>query len=212
MGPVEEYAVKILVAAVFGALLGAERESRDKSAGLRTITLIAMGAAIFTIVSIQIPGPHDTSRIAAQIVAGIGFLGAGAIIRSNGHVFGLTTASTIWLAAALGMGVGAGEYTMAAIGLGIGLVVLRTLPLVEGRITRHREFRRYAIVCENTPERVEHFAGLIQAAGLRAQARSQQKRADGRIVCFYGTFGRPADHEQLTRQLLADSDVIELTF
>src|SRR5262245_23718621 len=100
---------RLLLAAALGALIGAEREFHHKSAGLRTNTLIALGSALFTIMSIDIgTGADDNSRIASQIVTGIGFLGGGAILRTRGMIVGLTTAATIWVNAAIGIAAGRG--------------------------------------------------------------------------------------------------------
>lgn len=102
-----ENLIKLGMAVLVGGIVGAEREYRDKAAGFRTIILITVGSAMFTIFSMSMdPG---FTRIAANIVTGIGFLGAGAIVREHGRVGGLTTAATIWLAAALGMGIAGGE-------------------------------------------------------------------------------------------------------
>lgn len=112
----------ILAAAFCGALVGVEREIKEKPAGVRTLALVSIGSAAFTMMSIAIAGSTaDPGRIAAQIVTGIGFLGAGAILRSPLGVVGMTTAATIWVAAAIGMVIGAGY---AAAGLGLSLLVL----------------------------------------------------------------------------------------
>jgi len=92
---------RLLLAALIGGLLGAERELRRKSAGFRTNILIALGSAVFTIVSMTLSPKADPTRIAAQIVTGIGFLGAGTILRNRDGVHGLTTAATVWVNAAL---------------------------------------------------------------------------------------------------------------
>jgi putative Mg2+ transporter-C (MgtC) family protein len=109
-----------LAAGLFGALVGVEREIKEKPAGVRTLSLVSIGAAIFTMVSAIVAGERsDPGRIAAQVVSGIGFLGAGAILRSPLGVVGMTTAATIWVAAAIGMVVGAGH-----VGAGLGLSTL----------------------------------------------------------------------------------------
>jgi putative Mg2+ transporter-C (MgtC) family protein len=100
--------IKLLVAFFLGSLLGFEREFHHKFAGLRTIILICVGACLFTIFSYRLAGDKDPTRIAAAVVTGVGFIGAGVIIHEGGEVRGLTTASTIWLAAALGIGAGGG--------------------------------------------------------------------------------------------------------
>ncbi len=125
-----EMAVRLLLAGLFGAMLGYEREKAEKPAGLRTMALVSIGAALFTIVSIIGFGSADPARVAAQIVTGIGFLGAGTIIRSGDSdtVRGLTTAASIWLTAAVGMAVGSGLYIISAVSTVVALVVLRLLP------------------------------------------------------------------------------------
>ena len=120
--------------------IGVERELRRKPAGLRTNILIALGSALFTILSVQIAHAGGTpDRIAAQIVTGIGFLGAGAILRSGKDVRGMTTAATIWVNAAIGMAAGAGEYVTAGVATLVTLIVLVILPPVEAYFERRIE-------------------------------------------------------------------------
>ncbi|MHC4720948.1 MAG: MgtC/SapB family protein [Planctomycetota bacterium] len=107
--------LSVLLAVVLGAAIGLEREASGKAAGLRTNVLICLGAAVFTIISRQMGRGGDASmtRIAAQIVTGVGFIGAGAIIRDRAGIYGLTTAATIWLVASIGMACGAGLHILA---------------------------------------------------------------------------------------------------
>jgi putative Mg2+ transporter-C (MgtC) family protein len=129
--------LRLVLAAALGAAIGIERELRRKPAGLRTNILIAVGAALFTIVSIELASNGGTpDRVAAQIVTGIGFLGAGAIMRSGRNVHGMTTAATIWVNAAIGMAAGAGAYAMAAIGTLVTVGVLTLLPPIEAYFER----------------------------------------------------------------------------
>jgi putative Mg2+ transporter-C (MgtC) family protein len=128
---------RLVTAALLGAALGFEREIRQKDAGLRTNILIAVGAALFTLMSIEISGPSgDPGRIAAQIVTGIGFLGAGAIIRTDSGIQGLTTAATVWVNAAVGVAAGGGQYHLAFIATGITLAALLVLHPIERTIAR----------------------------------------------------------------------------
>jgi putative Mg2+ transporter-C (MgtC) family protein len=128
---------RLVTATLLGAVLGVEREMRHKAAGLRTNLLIALGAALFTVMSIELSGPRgDPARIAAQIVTGIGFLGAGAIMRTGSGVQGLTTAATVWVNAAIGVAAGGGSYHLAFIATGITLVTLVVLPPLERLIAR----------------------------------------------------------------------------
>jgi putative Mg2+ transporter-C (MgtC) family protein len=132
-----DFMLRLLLAAGLGAAIGMEREYRQKPAGLRTNILIALGSALFTAMSIEIGGVGTTpDRIASQIVTGIGFVGGGAILRSGQTVHGMTTASTIWVNAAVGMAVGAGHYAIAAEATAITLVVLALLPPIEGYFER----------------------------------------------------------------------------
>jgi putative Mg2+ transporter-C (MgtC) family protein len=130
-----ELAARLLAAALLGAVVGVEREWRGHDAGLRTNILVAVGSCLFTLLSIfgfpdVGPTPNvgrDPARIAAQIVSGIGFLGAGAVFRDGDRVRGMTTAATIWLVAAIGMAAGAGSYFLAVITTVVALVVLSAL-------------------------------------------------------------------------------------
>jgi putative Mg2+ transporter-C (MgtC) family protein len=116
-----DLAARMLIAAVLGAAIGLEREIHEHPAGMRTHLLVALGSAIFTELSIYgfagtTTAPIDPSRVAAQIVSGIGFLGAGAILKYGTSIRGLTTAASLWTAAAIGMAAGAGEWLIAAVG------------------------------------------------------------------------------------------------
>jgi putative Mg2+ transporter-C (MgtC) family protein len=136
--PPVELIVRLCLAAGLGAAIGVERELRQKAAGLRTNMLIALGSAVFTIVSLELAHVGGTpDRIAAQIVTGIGFLGAGSILRSGRSVHGMTTAATIWVNAAIGMATGAGLYMISILGTIITLVVLVLLPWVERHLDRY---------------------------------------------------------------------------
>lgn len=123
-----EALLRLALAAGSGAVLGLEREERDKPAGVRTFSIVALGSALFTLISIVAFGEGNAgSRIPAQIVTGVGFLGAGTILVQRGNVIGLTTAAGIWAAAAVGMGFGLGLYLLSAGGIVILLVVLRVV-------------------------------------------------------------------------------------
>jgi putative Mg2+ transporter-C (MgtC) family protein len=136
LGLQADLALRMLVAAVLGAAIGLEREIHEHPAGMRTHLLVSLGSAIFTVLSIygfEFPsGPSgavatDTSRVAAQIVSGIGFLGAGAILKYGTSIRGLTTAASLWTTAAIGMAAGAGEWLIA--GVGTFIVVFSLWPL-----------------------------------------------------------------------------------
>jgi putative Mg2+ transporter-C (MgtC) family protein len=120
--------LRLVLAAGFGALIGWEREARDKPAGVRTFSIVALGSALFSLVGVLTFGINDAgARIPAQVVTGIGFIGAGTILHHRGNVVGLTTAAGIWGAAAVGMGFGFGLYILSAGSTVIMLALLRII-------------------------------------------------------------------------------------
>ena len=140
-----EDTISILVAAILGAMIGIEREFNGKPAGLRTNMLISIGAAVFTILSIRIGsagGDGEPTRISAQIVSGIGFLGAGAIIQDRAGVVGLTTAASIWLVSSIGVACGSKQYILAVETTAMALVALLMLHPATRFLHRNFEKRR----------------------------------------------------------------------
>jgi putative Mg2+ transporter-C (MgtC) family protein len=174
-----ELVLRLALAAVLGAAIGLERELREREAGLRTHLLVSLGSALFTVVSAY--GFHsflssgqavvraDPSRIAAQIVTGIGFLGAGAIIRQGLSVRGLTTAATLWVVAAIGLAAGAGYYSAAVVTT--VLVIVSLWPL---RILAHRVFERFR------PER-ERLLVDLEPGGSAGQVLDAVEGAGARV-------------------------------
>jgi len=141
---------RLALAAVCSGLIGYERESARKAAGLRTFTLVGVGAAVFSIVSIiGFEGP-DQSRIAAQIVTGVGFLGAGAIFRDGAFVSGLTTAAGLWVVASIGMAAGSGSYELAVIGTAVTLAALYGLRAIDAAVYRRKVKTRGRLEVEIT--------------------------------------------------------------
>ncbi len=133
---------RLLLAAALGAAIGAEREFRQKAAGLRTNILITIGSALFTMLSVDLAGERgDPSRVASQIVTGIGFLAGGAILKTGANVSGLTTAATIWVNAAIGVAAGAGRYALALAATVATLVVLTLLAPLDRYIDTLEEGR-----------------------------------------------------------------------
>ncbi len=128
------YLGQLLLSALLGALIGIERETVNKAAGMRTCAMVTMGATLFTIISTSgiIGAGVDPSRIASQIITGIGFLGAGLIIFHKEKITGLTTAAALWVAAAIGMAVGSELYWIACFVTALSLVILHFLPQIDG--------------------------------------------------------------------------------
>lgn len=166
-----ELAVRLLVAAALGAVIGAEREFHGHPAGMRTHLLVCVGSAAFTVLSIHAfsafttPDQFDPSRVAAQIVTGIGFLGAGAIIKDGPSIRGLTTAASLWVTAAIGMGAGAGQYVVAAVAAAIVVFSLWPLNRIAERL--HRADKTVIEI----RVALEHLDALGEISGILAAKR-----------------------------------------
>jgi putative Mg2+ transporter-C (MgtC) family protein len=142
----------IVLAVVLGAAIGVEREFSGKAAGLRTNILICLGAAAFTIISKRMAGEADSlTRIAAQVVTGVGFLGAGAIIQDRGGVHGLTTAATIWFVASIGVACGAALYELALIMTLLAVFVLIGLRQIQKTLSHYVERHKPKDVSDEQP-------------------------------------------------------------
>jgi putative Mg2+ transporter-C (MgtC) family protein len=161
--------IKLLFAAIAGAVIGFERELHDKPAGFRTMILIAVGAALFTILSIHMVGDSDVAdrtRIAAQIVTGVGFLGAGAILHARGGVVGLTTAATIWAVASVGMAFGSGQYLLGILATVLVTAVLFGLSSAIESLEYRRTTAQFEIRLPHSQEDVEAIRKTIHNSGL----------------------------------------------
>jgi putative Mg2+ transporter-C (MgtC) family protein len=193
-----ESLLRLALAAALGGLIGLERELREREAGLRTHLLVALGSALFTIVGAY--GFHDflntgasvvradPTRIAAQIVTGIGFLGAGAIIRQGISVRGLTTAATLWVVAAVGLAAGAGYYSVAVITTALVLVALYPLRIMAHRVLiqfRPEDGRLLVALPAGEPpgrvvDEIERLGALISS--LEVTQEGERRRLELNIV------------------------------
>jgi uncharacterized membrane protein YhiD involved in acid resistance len=177
-----DYIPKALLAIVCGGLIGVEREIKQKPAGFRTNILICIGSALFMWLSVHLVADltglrGDPGRIAAQVVAGVGFLGAGTILHSRGHITGLTSAAMIWVVSAIGMAIGAGQAAVAMFTTGIILLVQVGLGFVEGRLFGRCRLRDCEIAFDDdrglTRKEIEKTiratgqGQLLEATGLR---------------------------------------------
>lgn len=155
-----ELTIRLLLAALLGGLIGIERETLNKSAGFRTHILVCIGSCLIMIVSISIYMQYHTTvnadpgRIAAQVVNGIGFLGAGAIIRSGSNVRGLTTAATLWVVAGLGLAVGAGVYVPAIMTTILVFVSLVYFSKVEEKVSNRKRLYTILLTLEDSPGQI----------------------------------------------------------
>jgi putative Mg2+ transporter-C (MgtC) family protein len=204
---------KLLVSLLVGGIIGFEREARAKTAGLRTITLITVGATLFTMLSFKFTPTGDASRTAANIVIGIGFLGAGAIILSDGRVTGLTTAASIWVAAALGMAAGLGEFGLVAVSTGLVIVVLWLLAHFDRLIdVVGREVRTYVITFSGRDGKTEQIEQRIAASRLKIVHRRRKKLDSDRLHAEWEVSGPLAQHAKFVDAMLEDSEILELRY
>jgi putative Mg2+ transporter-C (MgtC) family protein len=198
---------KILLSALLGGAVGAERERTGKWAGLRTHMLIAVGSALLTDVSISVGaeyGPDrgwDPGRIAAQIVSGLGFIGAGTIIQSRGAVHGLTTAAGLWVAGAIGLAVGAGYWTEAVVTTVALLVILAALRPVARRLSGGRAQSVALHLTE--PARLPDLMAILDEEGIRAEHvdLSEGRGEDGTRPVLIHFDGTAEDHRRLVARL-----------
>ena len=137
---------QLLLALLIGAIIGTEREYRSKSAGLRTMIMVSLASCLFTMLSLRI-GVENPARLAANILTGLGFLGAGVIFKDDNRISGITTATTIWMVAALGMAVGAGYFFLSLLGTVLVLIVLIFLVYIQDKIDEFHQARNYRILC-----------------------------------------------------------------
>lgn len=171
----------VLVATLAGALVGAERERKEKPAGLRPMMLVSLGSCVFTILSFVL-SPNEGSRIAAQVVTGVGFLGAGAILHDRGGVRGVTTAATVWTMAAIGMVIGAG-YAVAGLALSVfTLVLLLAVVEIETRYLGPCSISEAALVFDAAGGKAHvKVEEILDQYHIEPSARSHMTQEDGSI-------------------------------
>src|SRR5919108_1125080 len=178
------FALRLLMAAVLGALVGLEREIHDHPAGMRTHLLVSLGSAGFTVLSIAaFPAPGaDPARIAAQIVSGVGFLGAGAILKEGATIRGLTTAASLWAVAAVGMAAGAGAWVVAVTITAIAIVSLWPLRLVADRVIgRDPHIVRMRLRIDD-PEAFARVLSIVTSGGGSVAHLATTVRKDERLT------------------------------
>ena len=207
----QDIILKLLLSVLVGGIIGAEREYRSKSAGFRTMILICLGSTLFTLFSLELGKNSSPERIAANIVVGIGFVGAGVIFRGDNRVNGITTAATIWVTAALGMGIGAGHEWIALSGCGLVLLVLLAFTFFENRIAKVNQLRNYMIVCRFENQTLDHYEQLMKDHHLTFK-RSTQHKTEDMITGNWLVHGSDANHRKFIEYILNDQKVKEFQF
>jgi putative Mg2+ transporter-C (MgtC) family protein len=192
---------RLMLAAVLGGVVGLERELRHKPAGLRTNMLISLGAALFTIISWQMANISggDHTRIAAQIVTGIGFIGAGVVIRERGAVLGITSAATIFVMAAVGMACGAGMPVTAVFTTLLLLVALVLLGMAEERFGLHSQLTNFRITAPEGAGLVERVHDIATQLGIELRRWRSHRSPDGFVVEFDADVTVPKERELLSK-------------
>jgi putative Mg2+ transporter-C (MgtC) family protein len=210
MEPVElvDVLLRLSAAAAAGLVIGFEREWREKAAGLRTLTLVSTGSALFALAAV-VALPEEAVRMSAGIATGVGFLGAGVILREQGEVTGLTTAATVWIAAALGIVAAAGAFTLLAFGTALALVILIVLSLVDFAAVQ-QDTRVYEVVYTG-PEWDEDAAGrVLSDAGLLTVLLGLTWSAEG-VSAVWRVVGRRERHRRGIDALRGSADVKSFT-
>lgn len=213
MTPFAQDLLSLSVALILGAFIGLERELSDKAAGLRTNILICVGSCLFMIVSKDFTGlpSADPTRIAAQIVSGIGFLGAGAIMREGEHVTGLTTAATIWVVAAIGMTVGFGFYSLAAATTVMVLVVQSVFPHLDTMIDELRQRHTFKITSDLDDDGLEQIKTIFRNSDVKVLRRKLMKKS-GNYYSEWYVSGPRLEQKSVVRLILENKHVRELTY
>ena len=210
------WGICVVVSVVCGAIVGVERERREKPAGLRTVILISLGSTIFTIVSIAMATTKpmsDPARVAAQIIPGIGFLGAGAIIRSRGSVVGMTTGATVWAVAAVGMTIGAG---FVLVGVGFTVVIFLTLTVasrLDWLAVGPCEYRRATVRYEPKQGKARiYIQDILDAEEIpdenvqELEPEGDERRLSIRVCCVH------REHRAVLKELADLSAVTKIDF
>src|SRR5215471_721266 len=198
---------RLVLAALLGGIIGLERELKHRPAGLRTNMFMCFGSAMFTVLSLQLGGPNDATRIAAQIIAGIGFIGAGSILRDKGGVTGLTTAATIFVVASIGMACGGGLYMLAVFSTILIFLALRVLGWVERRFNLKPLLMDYTIVTDKSAhEIVEEINKVLEDQGKELSGMRLSK-ANGKERIVFSVGGTRSEHLELLDNLRQSNDL-----
>lgn len=203
MGFLQDHSIQnelllIFFSVILGLFIGAEREYRNKSAGLRTFILVCFGACLFTILSIKI-GIYDRDRIAANIITGIGFLGAGVIFKGDSKIDGITTATTIWATASIGMAIGSGFVYLSILGTVLVLLVLNSLTYLQSVIDNNNKIREYKIEVAHVAD-IEYCISLFKNNHLKFLV-IKEKSTGNSITTSWILTGKSSHHQLFIKQI-----------
>jgi len=205
--------VRLIIAALLGGAIGLERQLRHKPAGLRTNMFICFGAAMFTVMSDQLAGGFggDHTRVAAKIIPGIGFIGAGSILHARGSVTGLTTAATLFVVAAVGMAAGGGLYLTAVFATGVILIAL----LLLGKLETHFSLKAYALTYEVTGKSAETMLDELNRIVEQEQLSMRNLHAvsaEGHTRVVFSVESDAPEHQSLNIRLRESSTFARVNY
>lgn len=203
----ETFIVKIILALVLGGIMGLERQYNDKPAGYATNSIICLGSALFTMLSLYMAEMGgDPGRIAAQIVSGVGFLGAGAILREGNKISGLTTAASVWLVAAIGMTVGFGQYLLASSACAAVLLLQLGARRTFGLVEKLRRYETMYLTCAPKWSVVEQICQEIEKQNVQILRQDITKHDSRFHIAIVATF-TGKEFQKITKQILEMPDV-----
>jgi putative Mg2+ transporter-C (MgtC) family protein len=208
-----QMAGRLCLAGLLGGLVGLEREMHSQPAGLRTHMIVSLGACLLMLVSIHMaelsPSKSDPGRIAAQVVAGVGFLGAGAIMRSGLSVRGLTTAACLWTVAAIGLSVGCGFWRAALVTTFLTLVATVVFQKIERRFSKGKAIRRFVVHAKDSATLVSKLEEIMLRAGIGIrEVDLQRDLVEKKLqVSITAVCADTTDMDQLSRSFSALPDV-----
>lgn len=204
---------RLLLAAVLGGIVGIERELKHRPAGLRTNIFICFGAAMFTVISLELAAAAggERTRIASQIIPGIGFIGAGSILHAQRTISGLTTAATIFVVASIGMACGGGLYGLAAFATVLILLCLQVLGALERRYSLKSMLMHYSIVTDRVAEEItEEIDSVLQDHGKNMEGM-KLIRTNGKKKLTFTVDGTRREHEEIMASLRKSKDLGSFT-
>ena len=213
MESLSDITIKIIFSVFLGGLVGLEREIKHKPAGLRTNILICLGSTIIMIVSLNLSEIYgnivDPSRIAAQVVTGIGFIGAGTIIRSRGSVHGLTTAATIWVIAGIGLAIGNGYYSPALIATFVIMIILNLGTKLEKIFKPDADIHRYSIISVNTENVFDAIKNIINIFPFEMEEMKIEK-FDNKIRFHIAFKGKSEIQKEFVEKMIKSEGIEEI--
>ena len=203
--------IRLTISFLLGAIVGFERQYHEKPAGFSTNTLICMGSTVFAMISLMSAQYFggDPARIAAQIVTGVGFLGAGSIIREGNKISGLTTAAGIWVVAAIGMATGYGEFGIAGFAVILALVLQVCRRRILSAFESVKTFEYITIKCEPDIKLVTTIEDTIKSEGVNV-IKSHFYKADGKLIIKLATDMSEKTFKMIFKKLLAFDEIISL--